>query len=84
MPITSERETAGPLSRIDLRALKRIASETDRFGGAMFPSFMKENMERWQRLGYVKIESTHSANGVVAIITEAGRTALSRVEVDHG
>lgn len=65
------------LDRIDHQALARIALETDKFGGATFPAFMNENMKRWERLGLLKIERRTALNETVAVITDAGRAALS-------
>lgn len=53
-------------------AMQRIRDATDASGGAKFPSFMLDNMKRWERQGMLEL---HRMDGglIVARITEKGR-----------
>lgn len=59
-------------SRIKREAMQRIRDATDRSGAAKFPSYMKDNMRRWEREGLVELHIV-GANIPVARITEKGR-----------
>lgn len=60
-----------------IQAMVRIADETDRLGGAKFPTFMYKNMQGWEREGLIKIER-NDRTGSVAKITDKGHALAKK------
>lgn len=65
-----------------VEAMRRIAAETDRLGGAAFPIFMLENMRSWEREGLISVSGGRD-RGFVARITEAGRKLAKKGNFVH-
>lgn len=60
-----------------VEAMKKIRDATDASGGAKFPTYMMENMRRWEREGLIELH-VMGADTKVARITEKGRALAKK------